>query len=154
MPPELVRIAVEPTRRFRDAHLLEHLKRDGTCFARTFPLVQLHRFGDLPADGENRVQGGHRLLKDHRDLVAAHAAHHGLGRAGEIEKRSVAAAKADAARDDPPASEFDKAHDRERRHRLAGARSADDRHRLALGDLERDPLDRPHDTVERVKLYA
>ena len=33
--------------------------------------VQLKRLGQLPADGEHRVEGGHRLLEDHADLVAA-----------------------------------------------------------------------------------
>ncbi len=35
-------------------------------------LVQRQRLGDLPADGQHRVERGHRLLEDHRDLVAAH----------------------------------------------------------------------------------
>ena len=33
------------------------------------------RLGDLLADGEHRVERGHRLLEDHRDLVAADGAH-------------------------------------------------------------------------------
>ena len=30
--------------------------------------------GDLPADRQDRVQRGHRLLKDHADVAAAHLA--------------------------------------------------------------------------------
>ena len=30
-------------------------------------VVRAHRLGDLVADGEHRVQAGHRLLEDHRD---------------------------------------------------------------------------------------
>ena len=38
-------------------------------------VVRAHRLGDLVADGEHRVQAGHRLLEDHRDAVAADVAH-------------------------------------------------------------------------------
>ena len=41
--------------------------------ARPRPLMQPHDLGDLLADGEHRVEAGHRLLEDHADLVAAHA---------------------------------------------------------------------------------
>jgi hypothetical protein len=37
--------------------------------------VQAQRLGDLVADGEHRVERGHRLLEDHRDAVAADRAH-------------------------------------------------------------------------------
>ncbi len=30
--------------------------------------VQLERFGNLAANGQNRIQGGHRVLEDHRDF--------------------------------------------------------------------------------------
>src|SRR5437016_3543220 len=35
--------------------------------------MQLERLGDLPADGEDRIQARHRVLEDHRDVVAADA---------------------------------------------------------------------------------
>src|SRR3972149_5428105 len=38
------------------------------------PQVELQRLRDLLADGEHRVEGGHGLLKDHGDAVAAHLA--------------------------------------------------------------------------------
>ena len=43
--------------------------------ARDLVLVQAHGFADLIADGEHRVERRHRLLKDHRDPVAADLAH-------------------------------------------------------------------------------
>jgi biotin synthase-related radical SAM superfamily protein len=34
-------------------------------------VVNLHRLGDLVAHSEHRVERGHRVLKDHRDVFAA-----------------------------------------------------------------------------------
>ena len=39
------------------------------------PLVQHQPVGQLPLDGEDRVERGHRLLEDHPDLAAADVAH-------------------------------------------------------------------------------
>ena len=38
-------------------------------------LVQMDRFGNLIADRVNRIQGSHRVLKDHRDLLTAQLPH-------------------------------------------------------------------------------
>jgi hypothetical protein len=32
-------------------------------------------FGDLEPERQHRIEARHRLLKDHRDLIAAHLAH-------------------------------------------------------------------------------
>ena len=65
--------------RHGDLHQVEHAlrvrQRRGTIEA----LVQPHALGDLLADGEHRVQARHRLLEDHRQLVAAQCAHARLG---------------------------------------------------------------------------
>ena len=42
-------------------------------------LVHADRLRHLVADGEQRVQRGHRVLQDHGDALAAHAAHLGVG---------------------------------------------------------------------------
>ena len=39
---------------------------------------------DLAADGEDRVERGHRLLEDHRDLRAANMAHLGFAELQQI----------------------------------------------------------------------
>ena len=44
----------------------------------------MQRFGDLLADRHHRVERRHRLLEDHRDLVAAHVAHLLLGELEQI----------------------------------------------------------------------
>ena len=33
--------------------------------------VGVQRLGDLPADGQDRVEGGHRVLEDHGDFFTA-----------------------------------------------------------------------------------
>ena len=59
-----------------DADLAEHLHRARPSASPAADrLVQLHRLGDLVAAGEDRVERRHRLLEDHRDLVAADVAH-------------------------------------------------------------------------------
>ena len=112
-------------------------------------LVQLHGLGDLVADGEHRVQRRHRLLEDHRDLVAADPLELGL-----LELDEVAALEEDPRALRDPAGPVDQAHHRERRHRLAAARLADDRERAALVDLEVDPVDRPQEALPRVEARA
>ena len=37
--------------------------------------MQLQRFGDLGADGQHRIQRGHRVLENHGDFRAAHQPH-------------------------------------------------------------------------------
>ena len=68
---QLVRIGVHPALRLRDVHAAQHLDRLVHRVAPRQSLVQRDRLADLPADGHQRVQRGHRLLEDHRDVVAA-----------------------------------------------------------------------------------
>ena len=75
---ELVGIALEPQLRIGDADLAEQL--DGAC-ARGEPgqsAMQQENLADLLLDGVQRIERGHRLLEDDRDIVAAHAANLGL----------------------------------------------------------------------------
>ena len=51
--------------------------------------------GDLRADGQHRVEAGHRLLEDHRDAMAAQALHRLFA-----ERRQLLALEADRARGD------------------------------------------------------
>ena len=77
-----------------DADQGQHLDRLRLGVARVHALVQPHRLADLPADGQHRVQAGHRLLEDHRDRVAADVAHFRLR-----QRQQIAALEADAAGD-------------------------------------------------------
>src|SRR5690349_17676299 len=40
--------------------------------------------GDLEADGEERIEGGHRLLEDHRDVAAAQVAERLVGEPADL----------------------------------------------------------------------
>src|SRR5260370_18622576 len=99
--------------------------------------MQADGLGHLPPGPEDRVEGGHRVLKDHRDVLAAYLAHLAFGDLGE-----VAALEHDLAAQDP--SRTLEAHDAQRRHRLAAARLADDAQRLSGADLEGHAIDRFH----------
>ena len=109
--------------------------------------MHVEDLADLPLDRVQRVERGHRLLEDHGDLVAAHLAQRLLvggeqllsleeDRAGRVMRRRVG----------------QELQDRERRHRLARAGFADQRHRLLLADVERDAAHRMHDAVAGAEL--
>jgi hypothetical protein len=105
-------------------------------------VVYEHRLGDLLAYRVHRVERRQRVLEDHRDLLAAHLAHLGVGLAEQF--LTVEARRAGDLR-----RPRQQAHERERRHRLARARLADDAERLAAPQLVRDAADRFDQTVFR-----
>ena len=127
-----VRIVVEPRLGRRDAHLFQ--QADGFRLGRgpRQPPVQHDRFGNLRADGQHRVKRGHRLLKDHRDLVAADGAHL-VGR----QLQQIAAVKDDLALDAAIAGGR-QLHDGHGRHAFARAGFADHGQGLVGVDVERD----------------
>ena len=90
------------------------------------------RFGDLESDGQARVEAGHRFLKDHGNVIAAHAAHLLFGQVEEhpARQRNAAFDLAVAARQKP--------HDRQRGHAFAGAGFANDRHCRLRCNIEGD----------------
>ena len=128
---ELVRVLAEAHPRRGDAHAREQLggaiERGGARGA----AVALHDLRHLRADGVGRVEARHRLLEDHRHPVAAQARHLALGQRQEL--APVEAQPAGATR----RGARQQAHDRERGHRLAAARLADQARRLAAMDGER-----------------
>ena len=67
-----MRVGPQPLGRRGDPDLIEQGDRALTRFALRDPSLQRQRFGHLVPDGEDRVQGAHRILEDHRDLPAAH----------------------------------------------------------------------------------
>ena len=80
---ELVRILAEPAGGLGDAR-----PRSRSSIARArgraARVVGADRLDDLAADAHDRVERGHRLLEDHRDLAAAAAAHLALGQREEV----------------------------------------------------------------------
>src|SRR5204862_3165013 len=82
---KMMGIGGESAPRIGDADLVEEL--GGACqgYPVAHPLMEGDRLGNLVADPMHGIERGHRLLKDHRDLIAAHGAH-----AIEIERQEVA----------------------------------------------------------------
>ena len=100
-------------------------------------LMQPQRLADLAADRQHRVEARHRLLEDHRDVVAADVAH--------LAARTVAAGRVPSKRmraGDLARRLGDQPQDRHRGDRLAAAGFADDGQRLAGVDVEGDAVDR------------
>ena len=141
-----MRIVLGAPRRLRDAHELEHLDRSCRRLIRSDALVGAHRLGDLVADGVHRVQRGHRLLEDHRDLVAADALHLALFQACE-----VAPVEDDLALVGDVAGIVHQPHHRKRGHGLAAPRLAHDAERVPGLDLEVDAVDGPDRPAVRVE---
>ena len=81
---QLKRIRVYLRLRLRNPDLAEQFDRARPCL----PATQAHMLGqdfdELEADGEQRVQGAHRLLKDHRYIAPAKLPHFAVGELQEI----------------------------------------------------------------------
>src|SRR5207253_260841 len=122
--------------RLRDFHQREHLHRLLQSGGSREILVQLDRLGDLTADREHRVERSQRLLEDHGNVVAAHAAHLRF-----VEREQVRALERHLAGNDLTRWIGNEPHDRERRRALAAAGFADDRQRLARAQPERYVVD-------------
>src|SRR5258708_6965806 len=98
------------------------------------------RLADLTADGQHRIQARHRLLEDHRNVVAADGAHLALG-----ESQEILCLEADRA-SDLARGLGDEPHERHGGDRLAAAGFTDDGQRLAFVDVEGDAVDGAVDT--------
>ena len=124
----------------------QHL--DGARLGRLLvePLMHPQRLADLAADRQHRIEARHRLLEDHRDVVAADGAHLAFG-----ELQQIPALEADRARD-LARRLGDQPHQRHRGDRLAAAGFADDGERLALVDMEGDAVDRAVDALGRAEM--
>src|SRR5471032_2111159 len=101
--------------------------------------MQTQNLSDLLFNRVQRIKRRHRLLKNNGDVVAANLADVALGhrqqflaleddRAGRMARRRIG-------------QQF---HHRQRGGRLAGPGFADQRHGLALGNVERHAVDRQH----------
>ena len=94
---------------------------------------------DLVADAKNRIQCGHRLLKDHGDKVAAQMLHNNIRRFGNV-VGLIAEIQADLAFDNLPLRALEKLHDRKARHRFPAAGFPHHADRFADGDVERNAV--------------
>ena len=121
-----MRILAQPRVRIRHPHLFEKVSRAGACLSTVQPLMSAKTFSELPANGENRVEGCHWLLEDHRHVATANASHPPRVRADEIERAAIAAPQDHLPMIDMSALPGQKTHHREGSGGLAGARFPDD----------------------------
>jgi hypothetical protein len=132
---ELVRVGVQAPLGIAQADEFEQLEDARPRLAARQAAMHLQHLADLPLDGVQRVQRGHRLLEHHGDVGAADAPE-ALLRQGE----QVRALEQDAATGMGGAP-VEEAQDREGGDRLARAGFADEGQGLAGGDAEADAID-------------
>ena len=132
---EFVGILLHALFRLVDIDEAEHLDRAVPRLLAVAVGVQGNGFHQLVADGVGRVEGGHRILEDDRDLVAAHMLHHVLACADELLPVELDGAGDDLARGG------EDLHDGIRGHGFAGAGFADDAEHLALVKEEGHAVD-------------
>ena len=131
---KLVRIGAEPllgSSRCRPCVSSSSTRARAVASSR--PLMQLHDLADLLLDRVQRIERGHRLLEDDRDLLAADGAH-----GAALAFRMSLPLEQDLARSGCDAGVGQEPQDRQCRDGLARARFADQRDRLPLGDREGD----------------
>ena len=133
---ELVREALEPGLRLRDADHAQQLRRPRPGLGLGHLPVGDDRLGHLLLDREHRVEARHRVLEDHRDVAAADLAHVRL-----VHRHEVDAVEQHRAALDVPGGLRQQADDREVGDALAAARLAHEAEALAAGELERDAVD-------------
>ena len=139
---QLVRVHLVDAVAVGDANGLQHL--DGALLdvllGLAFTLVQGDDLVDLGADAEYRVQTGHRLLEDHRDIVAAQALHLIGGGLGDVVSLAAAQVQADLAIHDLALGALQQLHQGQAGNGLTAAGLTHDADRLADGHLEGDAV--------------
>ena len=148
---ELVRVVLDARGGGRNADHLQQLDGALRGGAPVHVHVELERLGDLAADGEHGIEGGHRLLEDHGDAVAADVADLVL-----VDLEEVFALEPDFAVDDAAGRRRDEAQEGEGGDALAAAALADEADGLALVEVVADAVDRLDDAVvsEEVRLQV
>ena len=130
-----MRVVVDGRGGIGNANGLQQLDRARLCFPLGGSPVHNQRLGYLIADREHGVERRHRLLKNQRDLGAAHRLHLTFG-----ESEQIAAIERNAAARDS-SGRLDEPHDRKRGDGFSASRFADDAERFALVDLETHIVD-------------
>src|SRR2546425_3941952 len=134
-----MRVLPEPSLGVRDPDHRQELRCPTSRLRWRHPEVDLEPLRELAPDGEHRVERGHRLLEDHRDLAAADPPHLLVG-----ERQEVPALEADPTRHDPTGGRRDEGHDGERADALSAAPPAAEGPRL---DPESKRLDSSHSLI-------
>ena len=77
-------ILVDAHVRGRHAHALQHVDGGASRSRCRQAAMARQHLADLVADGEARIEGGHRFLEDHGEPVAAQILHLPLGQCAEL----------------------------------------------------------------------
>ena len=133
---KLVRVLLVPPPGVVDAHIRQNLQHGVVGCLALQALMQLHRLLNLFADGFQRVQGGHGVLKDHGDLPAPD----GLPVLIGAEFGQIHAVVEDGAAVNKAVG-VQKAHGALDEHGLTGAGLAHDGEALALMHIQRNAPD-------------
>src|SRR6266403_4750272 len=143
-----MRIAGKPRFRFRNADLREQLDGPRPCPLAANSAVKLQDLAYLGLDRMQRIERGHRLLEDDRNIVAANAANFVFR-----QLQQFAPLELNAARGMRCGRVWQKLQDRQRADGFSRARLADQRHALAALDLEGDMIDRNRSAARLVKRH-
>ena len=73
---ELMGVLVNALLRGGDPHLCQQLQRPGTAGSFVQVRMVLQILPDLESDGVDRVEGGHRVLKDHCQIISTDVIHY------------------------------------------------------------------------------
>ena len=145
---ELVRILIDALLGLGDTHEVQKL---GSALERLLlgvAAVQTKALAHLLADLIDRVQGGHRILEDHRDVVTANVLHLFLG---HLEDRTAAIANVAAL--NLSRRHRDKTHDGHGGHGLTGAGLTDDTEGLAAIERVGDTVDSANNAIFGVEIH-
>jgi hypothetical protein len=102
------------------------------------------RLDQLIADSNDRIERRHRILEDHRDVLAPHALHLAVRQGSE-----VTAHEPNCTADDLCRRFRQQTHYRQCSERLATSGFADDRHSLSGSNRQRQPVDRRQHAAPR-----
>ncbi len=141
---ELVRVLLDPAARVRDVHEIEQLHHPRPGLTLGHVHVLLHDLLDLASDPEHRIQRGHRLLEDERDLPSTDLPQARPGRSEQLVPLEEHA-PGDARR------LREEAEDREGRHALPAAGLAHDSQDLARLEGQRHAVDGMDTALVRVE---
>ena len=130
-----MRIGIKAAFGVRDIDLLQQRQRLRAQRGLAAALMHAQGFDQLVGHREARVQAGHRILEDHRDVFAEQAAPFVLGHGLQL------AAVVGHARRRDPARIIDQPHQRQRGDAFAGAGFADDADHFAFGDRQVEAID-------------
>ena len=139
-----MRVVAHATFSVRDADHFEELDGALKSCGGVHLQVQLKRFRQLPANGQHRVERRHRLLKDHRNLVAADVADFVL-----VDLEQVLAFEDHFAAYDLAWRRGDQAQNRQRAHALAAAALPYQAQSFTCFDVVRHAVHSANDAVIR-----